>query len=67
MAERRLIKLIGQIDLDEYSKSCHRLKIPRDVLLGVFEVPRVKNHQKFSPLPAKMETLLYRAENFCGN
>ncbi len=55
------MKLTGQIDLDEWSKSCHRLEIPRDLLLGVLEVPRAKIHQKF-PVPTPQKLRLYCIE-----
>ncbi len=43
------MKLAGVIDLGNLSKSCHRLKIPRCLLLGDFGVTRAKRNHKFSP------------------
>jgi hypothetical protein len=43
------MKLSGMIHLGNLSKSCHRLKIPRCLLLGDFGVTRAKMNHKFSP------------------
>ncbi len=42
-AERKFTKLSGQIDLDEWSKICHRLKTLRCFLLGNIGVTKVEN------------------------
>jgi hypothetical protein len=49
MGRRKFIKLSEVIDLGNLSKSCHKLKIPRCLLLGDFGVTRVKMNHKFSP------------------
>jgi hypothetical protein len=43
------MKLSGVIDLGNLNKSCHRLKIPRCLLLGDFGVSRAKRSHNFSP------------------
>ncbi len=49
IGRRKFIKLSEVIDLGNLSKSCHRLKIPRCLLLGDFGVTRAKMNHKFSP------------------
>ncbi len=44
---QKFMKLSGVIDLGNLSKSCHRLKIPRCLLLGDFGITRAKRKHKF--------------------
>jgi hypothetical protein len=51
MAHQKMLKLSGQIDLDEYSKSCHRLKVPGCCLSRDIGVTMGQNDPTFrSPL-----------------
>jgi hypothetical protein len=59
------MKLSGQIDLDERSKSCDRLKISRCFLQGDTAVTRTKND--LSPPPPPAPTLVASHYNINGN